>query len=119
MGGNTYHGEWRSYWEMFGSFCGDPRSHDFAVKASTMPHEDLVVYAEYNLDGFEGSSVVVYVDFHAGSLMANFSDHCSCNGLEWHPEPTSTKALLKMNNENLATVIKQRTKAISAYLGRG
>lgn len=115
MVSSTYNGEWRSYWEMFGSFCREPKSSGFAQKAAEMPNEYLVVYAEYNLDGYEGDSVVVYLDPRFG-LMANFSSHCSCDGLAWSPEPVSVELMLNQKNENLVSVIKQKTSMINGYL---
>ena len=52
-----------------------------------------LLFAEYDVDGYEGSSLVVWIDA-AGELWEANSSHCSCNGLEWLPEKTTFAALL-------------------------
>lgn len=54
-----------------------------------------LVYAEYNIDGYEGNSFVLFA--RKGKLYEVNGSHCSCYGLEdqWSPEETSADALFK------------------------
>lgn len=102
---------------MFGDFCESPQRPKFQHIANCMPNEHLVLYAEYELDGYEGRSVVVFLDREHG-LMVNYSDHCSCYGLEWGPERTSINALLLSKNKTLSATIAQSKDKIKAYMSR-
>jgi hypothetical protein len=44
------------------------------------------IFAAYDIDGYEGSAVVLFIEH--GNLYLNEGSHCSCYGLEnqWEPE---------------------------------
>ncbi len=58
-----------------------------------VPQDGQIIYAAYEVDGYEGSSLVVWQQ--DGQLFEANDGHCSCNGLDsWRPEATSAGALL-------------------------
>lgn len=78
-----YQGEFRSY-------------EDVKAYYPDLPSEEDIIYAGYEVDGYEGSAIVVFQK--DGKLFENNDGHCSCNELEdWSPEETSYGALMMRN----------------------
>lgn len=53
----------------------------------SIPEPEKVLWAEYNIDGYEGSAIVIWKDKKKYYLLTG--SHCSCYGLEeagWQPE---------------------------------
>ena len=79
----VYQGEWDRYEDM-------ERDTSYGTQ---LPKPSQIIYAAYDVDGYEGSSLLLYEE--DGTLMVNHDSHCSCMGLEdWHPEITSVEAEL-------------------------
>ncbi len=77
-------------------YHGEFKNRDTIIElveyGENVPPEDEIVYASYNIDGYEGSALIVWT--HEGKLFSNYDSHCSCMGLEnWSPEETSVEAL--------------------------
>ena len=53
--------------------------------------DEEIIFASYHVDGYEGGAFVLF--WRDGQLYEVNSSHCSCNGLEWDPEPTTWAAL--------------------------
>lgn len=61
---------------------------------ATWPEGAELLFADYNIDGYEGSAFVLYrLD---GKLYEVYGSHCSCYGLEdqWEPEESLLEELL-------------------------
>ena len=58
------------------------------------PEPDEVLWASYNIDGYEGFSNVIYRN--GDKFYYNYAAHCSCYGLEgqWDPEEYSAELFL-------------------------
>lgn len=58
------------------------------------PEPEEVLYAEYDIDGYEGDAIVIYRE--GDKFYINFGGHCSCYGLEgqWDPEEYSAELFL-------------------------
>ena len=56
-----------------------------------VPEPDEVLLAEYDIDGYEGSALVIYRN--GDNFYYNSGGHCSCYGLEgqWDPEEYSSE----------------------------
>jgi hypothetical protein len=66
---------------------------NFQVPDDDMPSEEDIIFAAYDIDGYEGFALVLFVRNEV--LYEVNGSHCSCNGLEeqWDPEATTWKAL--------------------------
>jgi len=84
-----YFGNWSSQEDMAKDF-----SNDYGQPLHVAMVAD-VVFAAYDIDGYEGDALVVYRD--GTSLYEVHGSHCSCYGLEgqWEPEAVERDALLK------------------------
>ena len=98
---NKYNGEFTSredvafvFEEVRGGSYWDRKN---ATINETFPTEDEIIYANYDVYGYEGSAFVVFE--HDGDLFEVHGSHCSCFGLEgqWSPEPTSWEAIATWN----------------------
>lgn len=59
-----------------------------------VPEPEEVLYASYDIDGYEGSATIIY---RIGDrFYINFGGHCSCYGLEgqWDPEEYSAELFI-------------------------
>lgn len=71
---------------------GEFKSYADLPYGDNNPTEDAIIYAAYDIDGYEGSAIVVFE--RDGEIYENHDSHCSCNGLEnWSPEKAVPKAL--------------------------
>lgn len=90
-----YFGEWSDYKDLVSAFAvndyGVNYKNEEPIVATNFPTDAEVSLAIYDVDGYEGSSYVLFE--RDGQLWENVSSHCSCNGLEWGPEPTTWAAL--------------------------
>ena len=59
-----------------------------------------IIYAMYNVYGYEGDAWVIYVDKRDGQLYEVHSCHCSCDALEWSPESTSLASIAMRPDDN-------------------
>jgi hypothetical protein len=60
-----------------------------------VPEPEEVLYAQYDIEGYEGSAIVIY---RIGDrFYINFGGHCSCYGLEgqWDSEEYSAELFLQ------------------------
>lgn len=66
---------------------------NFGEAAAADLNESVVIAAYYDIDGYDGSAMVVYRK--EGKLFEVHGSHCSCYGLEdqWKPEEISYEAL--------------------------
>jgi hypothetical protein len=83
-------------------------SDDPEVPLVLEPAENEVIYAAYNIDGYEGSAILIFMK--DGKLYEVNGSHCSCNGLEecWRPEETSWEALkIRQGWEGLGDVVAE------------
>jgi hypothetical protein len=89
---------------------------EFEVK---LPRDIHIKFAHYDIDGYEGSAVVVYEQ--GGKLYMVEGSHCSCYGLEgqWQPaEETpatlATYELYGLRDAGLLPVWKRRFPKVAA-----
>ena len=75
--------------------CEDDVYYSFELTKEDIIFVDAFLYANYDVDGFEGSAHVVFVGVD-GDLYEVFGSHCSCFGLEdqWDIEITSVEYYL-------------------------
>lgn len=59
-----------------------------------VPKKSRVIYSRYDIDGYEGSAILVYE--LGDKYYLNEGSHCSCFGLEesWNPEEYDLKTLI-------------------------
>ena len=85
-----------------------------------IPEPD-VLYAEYDIDGYEGSAWVIYRDEDKYFLVEG--GHCSCYGLEgqWNPEECTKETLIGLLDRSMEGKypygIGPRAAAIKERLG--
>ncbi len=84
----------------FGSFSTkEDLENEFSI---TIPKDQEVVYADYDLAGYEGYSIVLLYEYSTKQYLITSSSHCSCNGLEWEePTVTNIEAIRNMKNNML------------------
>lgn len=97
----TYVGEWRN------------REDVEAEYKQATPTETELVYAGYEVDGYDGNAIVVFI--REGKWFEHNDGHCSCNGLEWGAvEETTPEALLiRKGWPGLAEAVEQRRAALA------
>jgi hypothetical protein len=87
---------------------------EFAVgEDAPFPRDEQIIMAAYDVEGYEGSVLVLYRG-DDGQLYEVNGSHCSCYGLEdqWEPEVTSAEAL-RMRKTYWATVaVRDYTDAL-------
>lgn len=78
-----------------------PRYEADDIKAVPRQDDITLLYACYDLDGYEGRATVVFI--LDNKLYEVHGSHCSCYGLEgqWAPELTTLEALRKRTDEHL------------------
>lgn len=92
-----YFGEFKSWLDVAKQFSGNEYADDGDKKAlAEIPEPEKVLYAEYDIEGYDGSALVVFRDDDGKYGWAEGS-HCSYAGLEGQFKPTfyDTKALFK------------------------
>ena len=88
----------------------------------SLPDGAKVIYSEYEIDGYDGSAVVIFE--HENKLYEVTGGHCSCYGLEgqWNPEEMSVESFLRIYKHRIQNEILTGTdseaivKRIKAYL---
>ena len=86
----VYYGDFKDYDHML--------SRVDSVIREALPAKHAIVYAGYDVDGYDGEAIIVFK--RGGRLFENHDSHCSCMGLEsWKPEET-TKAAILMRPED-------------------
>jgi hypothetical protein len=90
---NVWNGNFSCWEDVVKEFCGcsyDEDKFKLALKAINKPTE--VIYANYDIDGYEGSAFVLWRKGRKYYILEG--SHCSCYGLEesgWNPEEFKSK----------------------------
>ena len=88
-----YFGSWNGYEDMVESFSDYDYLQSKAIPPADMPKPNEVLFAAYDIAGYEGSALVIFKS--GDELKIVEGSHCSCNELNdcWHPDLTSWKTL--------------------------
>ena len=97
-------------------FYGLFTSKEDVCKEFSIEFEGTVLYAAYEVDGYEGSAVVIYVN--QGTFWHVSGSHCSCFGLEgqFEPEEMPLDVLMRMVKDGSSSVIHEHREGLAKAL---
>ena len=97
LGNARYHGDWKNQHNVFETFFPQHQDNN-EEDMKAFPEDSCVLFASYNSFGsYDGHCLFLFV--REGQLYVVEDSHCSCNGLDYNPDPVTWFQLWEMSIE--------------------